>query len=72
MVKLVNEKTGEEIHPNSEVKDFRGDVVVFRYISQLPIGNSGGKIIVDDGVETNPFVREVYPSVVMAKIVFAE
>lgn len=69
VVKLVDEKTGKEIFPDSEVKDFRGDTVIFRYISQLPVGNSSGKIIVDEGSGMEPFVREIYPSVVKGKIV---
>lgn len=58
--KLINEETGAEIKPGDVVPNFRGEPTRFLYVSRIPEGNSGGKIVTDG--------REVYPSVLGAYI----
>jgi hypothetical protein len=66
--KLID-KDGNEIPPNTEVTDFRGEKMTFLYISREsePGGLSTGKITVD--TENRTFKREFYPYVFGCKIV---
>ncbi|MFI1796604.1 hypothetical protein ACH427_04490 [Streptomyces sp. NPDC020379] len=43
---LRDKDSGSIIQPGQEVIDFRGDKAVFLFVSKLPVGNSGGKIII--------------------------
>lgn len=79
--KLIDVETGEEIKPGRSVVGFRGDTYRFDYISQLPGGPSGGKVMASMPCGHGPeddhtyfclddgwAQREYYPSVLCAKI----
>jgi len=61
--KLIHRETGREIIPGTEVVDFRGDPIVFLYVSCLPEPGKSGKIVTD----RRPG-GEFYPSVLNARI----
>lgn len=66
---VISTETGSIIEPGSKVTDFRGDEATFRFVSYLPYNGSNGKVILRDDDEDRFSDREVYPSVINAKII---
>lgn len=68
--KLILRETGEEIAPGSKMANFRGEEVEFEYVSRLPEPGKEGKIIINSPTlhGNGSWSREVYPSVVEARI----
>lgn len=76
---LIDKGTGREILPGRMVIGFRGESYRFDYVSKLPEGGSGGKVVASQPCahkgqdhrtwcESGWYPRELYPSVLGARI----
>ena len=69
-IKLVNESTGMEIKIGDVVNDFRGGSNELLHFYRKPAPSTGRVVIAEIGPEGERYDgREVYPSVIGAKIV---
>lgn len=63
VARLIHKETGDVIMPGTEVADFRGDPIMFLYVSRLPEFGKSGRVMTN----RRPG-GEYYPDVLNARI----